>query len=396
MDTPFDDNQNKEPYYRTNHFWLIVLAILILIIFFQHFPFRSKEKPAGIPVVTAKVQNLNVPIYLTEIGGVTPVYSVTVKTQINGRLLQVLFREGQMVKAGDLLAQIDPSPYEAQLIQYQGQLMRDQALWANAKIDLARYQKLWKENSVAQQTLATQVSLVAQYEGAIKIDQGLISATQINLGYCRITSPVDGRVGLRLVDPGNFVQTSDTTGIAVVATLSPITVIFSIPEDNVPDVLEQVNAGTPLEVKAFDRQQNKLLAIGTLLTMDNQIDPTTGTVKMRAQFKNDDNHLFPNQFVNAQLLVKVLKNALVVPTAAIQFGPSNSKFVYVVNQNSTVSAKQITTGPVSGELTVITKGLAANQMVVIEGTDKLTEGASVSIATANSMKQVNSTTRTKV
>lgn len=371
-----------EPFYRKTGFWLLVLTILVSIIIIQHWPFGKSKKPLpGIPIVTATAQTANVPVFLTALGSVTPTYTVTVRTQINGQLLKVLYKEGQMVKKGELLAEIDPRPYQAQLMQFQGQLLRDQALLANAQLDLKRYQTLWRQDSIAKQTLDTQASLVNQYLGAVKFDEGQIQTIKVNLIYTEITSPVDGRVGLRLVDPGNYVQTTDTTGIAVIATLQPITVIFSIPEDNVPEVLEQINAGTTLTVNAYDRQQNKLLAVGKLLTIDNQIDPTTGTVKLRAQFENENNALFPNQFVNTQLLVTTLTNATIIPTAAIQHGVQNN-FVYIVNNDNTVSVKSVVLGVVSGEFTVVKSGISAGQLVVVEGADKLIEGSIVTIAPA--------------
>lgn len=368
------------PFYKKNVFWYIVILILFLIILIQHWPFKKKIQPSPlVPVVTAVAQNADIPVYLSELGTVTPVYTVTVRTQINGQLLQVLYKEGQMVKKGDLLAEIDPRPYQALLIQYQGQLARDQALLDNARIDLKRYLVLWKQNSIAEQTLATQQSLVKQYEGAVKIDEGLIQATKVNLIYTNITSPVDGRVGLRLVDPGNFVQTSDTTGIAVIATLHPITVIFSIPEDNIPDVLHQIEGGQTLAVKAYDRQQNQLLSVGKLLTIDNQIDPTTGTVKLRAEFENQENRLFPNQFVNIGLLVKTLKDVTIVPTSAIQNGAPGT-FVFIVNKNQFVNIQSVKTGVTYGNYTVIRAGLSPGQIVVTQGGDKLQEGTRVSIS----------------
>lgn len=370
-----------EPFYRKTKFWLIILLILVIIIFIEYNPFfKKKKKIPTVPVVVAQAQNSNVAVYLNELGGVTPVYNVTVKTVINGPLLKVVFTEGQMVKKGDLLAEIDPRPYQAQLLEYEGQLVRDKALLANAQLDLKRYQMEWKQDSVAKQVLDTQVSLVRQYMGAVQSDEGLIQTTKVNLMYCEITSPVDGRIGLRLVDPGNIVQTSDTTGIAVIATLNPITVIFSIPEDNIPDVLEQIDAGKTLTVNAYDRQQKKLLAVGTLLTIDNQIDTTTGTVKMRAQFDNNDMALFPNQFVNVQLLVKTLQGVTTVPTPAVQYGPQNKTFVYLLHEDKTVSVQPIVLGVTSGENTVITNGVSPGQSVVIEGSDKLTDGAHVEIA----------------
>lgn len=371
----------REPFYRKTSIWCVVLAILVLIILIQHWPFGNHKLPPAIPVVVAPVKTANVPVNLLALGSVVPTATITVRTRINGQLLQVLYKEGQMVKKDELLAEIDPRPYQAQLTQYEGQLLRDQALLANAELDLKRYQTLWRQDSVAKQTLDTQTALVKQYQGNVKADEGLIQATKVNLIYCEITSPVDGRVGLRLVDAGNLVQTTDTTGIAVVTALNPITVIFALPEDNIPEILEQINAGQTLTVKAYDRQQNKILAIGKLLTIDNQIDPTTGTVKLRAQFDNEKNTLFPNQFVNAELLVKILPNATIVPTAAIQHGTPDS-FVYVLKTDNTVTVRPVEVGVVWGEYTVIKKGVLPRQIVIVEGADKLREGARVSIAQA--------------
>lgn len=370
-------NTEHEPFYKNTNFWWIVLAVLIVIIFIQHNPFKSKKHPTqAVSVVLSVARTADVPVYISGLGGVTPVITVTVKTQINGQLWRVLFKEGQMVKKGDLLAEIDPRIYQAQLTQYEGQLARDQALLANARIDLARYQKLWQQNSIAKQTLDTQVSLVNQYLGSVQTDQGLIAGVKVNLIYTEITSPVDGRVGLKLVDEGNVVQTSDTNGIAVIDTLNPIQVVFSIPEDSIPDVINQMNSNTPMTVKAYDRQQKTLLAVGTMLAMDNQVDPTTGMVKMKAQFDNKNNMLFPNQFVNVQLLVKTLSQATIVPTSAIQNGVKNN-FVYVLNKDNTVTMKPVVTSVVSGNDTVVTSGVSPGDSVVTEGADKLTDGATV-------------------
>lgn len=372
----------REHYLRHTRFWNILLVIFLTLFLVRCHSFESKKHP-GLLVVLGKVQTSNVPVYFTALGSVIPTYTVTVRTQINGQLLRVLFREGQMVKAGDLLAQIDPRLYEAQLVQYQGQLARDQALLANAKVDQKRYQTLWKQDSVAKQTLDTQLSLVQQDEGIVKIDEGLIQSTKVNLLYTNITAPIDGRIGLRLVDPGNYVQTSDVAGIAVINMLNPISVVFTLPEDNVPAVLEQLHAGKTLTVETYDRLQNKLLATGTLLTIDNQIDPTTGTVKLKASFNNENNLLFPNQFVNVKLLVTTIENATIVPTAAIQHGVQNT-FVYLAKNDDKVSIQPIVVGMTSGENTVVTSGLTAGQDVVVDGTDKLTDGAEIS--TSNSDK----------
>jgi len=358
-------------------FWLALLVVVLLLLIFQRWGWQwwSHNRTPPIPVVVGVSQNKDIPIYLSALGAVTPTYSVTVRTMINGILLRVLFREGQMVKTGDLLAEIDPRPYQAQLLQYQGQLQRDNALLANALIDLQRYQKLYRQDSISQQALATQQSLVEQYRGASKVDQGLIDTVKVNLLYCEITAPMDGRVGLRLVDPGNFVQTSDTGGLAVINTLNPITVIFTVAEDYIQQILRQMDSGQPLMVEAYDRTQKNLLATGTLLTMDNQVDPNTGTVKLRAQFANGNNQLFPSQFVNVKLLVNILHHATVVQTAAIQYGPKDS-FVYVLNNDNTVSAKPVIVGVTQGEFTTVT-GLTPGQFVVVEGTDKLVDGSRV-------------------
>lgn len=368
--------------HRTRFFWLcalLCLGVLFLIKYSSLFnPFGETAAPV-IPVVTAITHTANIPVYISALGSVTPTYSVTVKTQINGQLLQVFFREGQLVKKGDVLAEIDSRPYQAQLLQYEGQLARDLALLTNARIDLQRYQRLWQQDSVSQQTLATQAALVKQDEGAVQLDQGLLEATKVNLIYCHITAPIDGRIGLRLVDPGNVVQVSDVNGIAVVNMLDPMTVVFSIPEDAIPEVTQQLNAGKLLSVEAYDRQQNKLLAKGVLLTIDNQIDPTTGQVKLKAQFQNAANTLFPSQFVNVKLLVKTLHQVIVVPTAAIQYS-SQGPFVYVVNTDYSVSAKPVVVGVTTGEQTTIVSGLATRQYVVVEGTDKLTDHAKIKMA----------------
>ncbi len=364
--------------------FIIVIIALIVIVILSLRSCRGTPKKSQhatqTTVVVAKAHKESVPVYLNALGAVTPTTTVTVVTQVNGILDKVFFKEGQMVKAGDLLALIDQRSLLAQLMQFEGQLAHDTALLANAKTDLARYQMLWKEDSVSKQILDTQSSLVQQLEGTVKSDQGQVETTKVNLAYCRITSPINGRVGLRLVDPGNFVQTSETTGMFVINNINPITVVFTLPEDNVPEVLKQLRAKKQLICEAYDRSQNKLLAKGNLLTMDNQIDPTTGTVKLKAVFKNDDDSLFPNQFVNIKLLVKQIDQAILIPTPAILHG-TQGDFVYKLNaDNKTVKSVPVVVSFVSGNNSVITSGITLEDVVVIEGTDKLKDGATVIVS----------------
>jgi multidrug efflux system membrane fusion protein len=367
--------------HRSKGWWILALflCLIAIILFWRFFASRGAVHPAVKPVlvVVATAQTKNVPVYVPALGSVTPTFTVTIRTQVNGRLLRVLYREGQNVKAGDLLAEIDPRPFQAQLIQFQGDLKRDQALLDNARLDLKRFYELYPVGAVSQQTLDTQIALVKQDEGAVQVDQGLIDGAQVNLVYCRIISPINGRVGLRLVDPGNFVQTTDPTGLVVVNTINPITVIFPIPEDNVPEVLQQMHTHT-LVAEAYDRWQHKLLSIGKLITIDNQIDPTTGTVKLKALFPNQYDKLFPNQFVNVQLKVDTLRNATIVPTAAIQHGV-DGPFVYRLNKNLTVSVQPVTVSVVWGDYTTINTGILPGQQVVTEGADKLRDGSPVKL-----------------
>src|SRR5215469_11730214 len=329
------------------------------------------------PVVTAPAQKGDVSILVSGLGTVTPLANVTVRTQIAGQLVRVNFQEGQEVNKGDLLAEIDSRPYEHALSQLEGQLARDQALLNDAKIDQARYATLVKQDSIARQQYDTQVYLVHQYEGTVISDQAQVDNAKLNIEYCHITAPVSGRVGLRQVDPGNYVQTNDTNGIVILTQLKPISVIFTVPEDELPAIMKRLAAGASLPVTAYDRTGNNKLAEGKLETVDNQIDVTTGTVKLRATFPNDDEQLFPNQFVNAELQVDVLHDAIVVPTAAIQRGAPGT-FVYVENtDDSTVKIVPVKLGPVEGERQAIKSGLTAGQVVVVDGADKLKDGAKV-------------------
>ncbi|MGD0642210.1 MAG: MdtA/MuxA family multidrug efflux RND transporter periplasmic adaptor subunit [Roseiarcus sp.] len=385
--------QPAKPTAPNKHRWgkaaLALALALAAIVAWRHFenPTPSTTAATG-PVVpsggppqtvrTAAAVNGDMPITIDALGVVTPLASVTVKTQIAGKLMTVGFEEGQLVKAGDFLAQIDPRPYQAALALAQGQLEKDSALYAQAQSDLARYQTLSKQDSIARQQVEDQVFLVAQDKAAMAADQAQIDTANLNIGYCHIVAPVSGRVGLRLVDPGNYLQPSDANGIVVITQLDPISVVFSTPEDNLPQIAARLNSGAKLPVAAFDRANVKQLAMGTLTTFDNQIDVTTGTFKLRATFANPDGALFPNQFVNVRLLVDTLSGAVLAPNAAVQLGASGS-FVYVVKDDSTVAVRPVATGPADATNTTIVSGLTAGENVVIDGADRLRDGAKVSV-----------------
>jgi multidrug efflux system membrane fusion protein len=340
---------------------------------------RAGRGTPSVSVVTASVVQGDLPVTLNGLGTVSPLATVTVKTQIAGRLVTIGYQEGQIVKVGDFLAQVDPRPYRIALDQAEGQLVRDTALLHDAQIDLTRYQTLAAQDSIPQQQADTQAYLVRQYEGTVKADQAMVDNARLNLEYCHIVAPVSGRVGLRQVDLGNYVQTSDPNGIVVITQLQPISVIFTLPEDNVPAVMSRLGAATTLPVTAYDRALITKLAEGKLRTVDNQIDTTTGTVRLRAEFDNRDYRLFPNQFVTALLLVDTLKGATLVPSAAVQRGAPGT-FVYVVDGERVVHLQPVKLGPTDGERVAILSGATVGAQVVVDGADKLRDGAKVTLA----------------
>jgi membrane fusion protein, multidrug efflux system len=338
---------------------------------------RASVPQRSVPVLAATAHKGDIGVYIDAIGTVTPVYTVSVTSRVQGQIMSVNYREGQMVHKGDSLVEIDPRPYEAALIQAQGQLAHDQALLNEARIDLDRYKAALDRNAIAKQQYDDQVQIVAQDEGTVKNDEGVLENAKVNLIYCHITSPIDGRVGLRLVDPGNIVQANSTTALVVITQLQPITVIFSVAEDYLPQIQQQLFAGHHMTVDALDREQRKKIANGFLLTVDNQVDTTTGTVKLKAQFPNTDNALFPSQFVNSHLLVETQHGATLIPTAAIQRNAQGA-YVYVLTPEQTAAIRTVTVGTTDGDTTAV-QGIEPGEVVAVNGFDKLQDGIKVSV-----------------
>jgi multidrug efflux system membrane fusion protein len=384
------------PSRRRRWLWLTLAALLVLGIGAYVWSRAASAKaasaakaaaakgPPPIPVVAATARKGDIGVYYSGLGAVTPLATVTIKTRVDGQLMSVRYREGDTVQKGDLLAEIDDGPYQAALIQAEGQLIRDQASLDNARIDLVRYQQLVPQRAAPEQQLATQQATVHQDEGVVKLDEGQIKSAQVNLAYCKIAAPVTGRIGLRLVDPGNIVLASDATGLVVITQMDPISAIFTISEDQLQVVLKRMAGGQTLEVDAYSRDAKTKLAQGSLTTLDNQIDPTTGTLKLRATFANAAGTLFPNQFVNAKLLVQEKRGVTLVPTASVQRN-SQATYVFVVKPDSTVTVRPIILGTSEGNDSEVTSGLTPGEVVVMTGVDKLQEGTKVSaqIPTAN-------------
>jgi membrane fusion protein, multidrug efflux system len=379
------DGSPTPPLHRKRRTWsllavLLVLGIAVWIGLRVYKAMRAANaKPQtapSIPVIAAVAHRGDIPVYFTGLGAVTPIYTVTIKTRVDGEIIRVGYTEGQKVQKGQPLVDIDPRPYEAQLMQAQGQLIKDQAALDNARIDLKRYQELIVKNAVAEQIYATQKATVVQLEGAVKTDEGNIASAKLNIAYCHITASITGRVGLRLVDPGNLVYAAAETPLVVITEIEPISVIFTLPEQQIPTVLSRVRGGERLRVDALDRDSKGVIARGELTTLDNQIDQTTGTLRFRATFANKGESLFPNQFVNARLLVETRQNVTLVPNAAIQRN-GTATFVYVLQPDKTVRVPNVAIGATDAEESEIKSGIAANDVVIVQGVDKLQEGTHV-------------------
>jgi multidrug efflux system membrane fusion protein len=344
-------------------------------------PAKGPGKGGPTPVVAAAARSDSIDVIMNGLGTVTPLRTVTVRARVDGELMRVNFQEGQVVKEGQLLAEIDPRSFQMQLEQAQGQLAKDMALLQNARLDLERYQALFKQDSIAKQQVDTQMSLVRQYEGAVRVDRSQIDSARLQLSYTKVVAPVSGRVGLRLVDPGNIVRAGDANGLVVITQLQPAAVVFTVPQDAVPAVMKRLQSGERIPVDAWDREQKAKLGEGALASADNQVDPATGTVKLKAQFDNADNALFPNQFVNVRMKLDTLRDVVVIPSAAVQRG-AQGLFVYVVRGDNTVTQRPVKLGPVEGQRVAITEGLVPGDSIVVDGMDRLRPGAPVEVSGA--------------
>ena len=384
-----------------SHWWLWLLALVVIAGGYWYY--RSshnksqdsaaapggggKSRPAGgagnysVPVVVATAQSGDLPVYFNGLGSVTPLNTVTVRSRVDGQLINIAFREGQFVQQGELLAEIDPRPFQVQLAQAQGQLAKDEAQRRDAEVNYERFQLLFKEGVIPKQQLDTQQAQVGQFDGAIKSDQAQIDNAKLQLTYCRITAPISGRVGLRLVDPGNIIHAADAGGLVVITQLQPISVVFSLPQDQLPQVYDKLRKSVQLNVDAFDRDNTYKITSGKLLTIDNQIDPTTGTYKLKALFDNKDNALFPNQFLNIHLLVDMRKGLTLVPVPAIQRGPQGT-YVYAVGQGNVVNIRPVTIALTTGNTAGLSAGLKPGDVVVTDGQDKLQDSSKVTPNTA--------------
>ena len=376
---------------------LILLVVGGVIWWTRHGP---APQPGGggrnagpMSIVPEVVGKGDIGVNINALGTVASLATVTVRTQISGYLMKIDFTEGNEVKKGDLLAEIDPRPYEAALAQAKGQLARDEAMLKGAQVDLARYQGLAAQNAVPHQTLDTQVALVAQNQGTVEADKASVRSAEVNLAYCHIVSPIDGRVGLRLVDQGNYVTPGDTNGLVVITQLQPISVLFTVPEDNLQAIAKRTQADAVLPVTALDRTGAAKIADGSMASFDSQIDPTTGTIKLRGLFPNEDRLLYPNQFVNVRLLLDTHKDVTTISTAGIQRGAPGT-FVYLINADSTVSVRPVKLGVTDGERVEVLSGLTPGERIVIDGADKLRDGAKVVVRSENNPTQTNSPAQT--
>lgn len=377
------DTKQAHPKKRKHRNWLRITLIILFgigaFLLFRHFAGKKKPSPppASIPIATVVVTNGNIGVYVTALGSVVPVYTVTITSQVTGRLIKVNYREGQLVTNNDLLVEVDPRPFQAQLTAAEGQLERDEALLAQSRMDLERFRAAYANRAIPKQQLDDQFHLVRQNEGTVKFDQGQVATAKVQLEWCRISSPISGRVGLRLVDPGNVVLATSTNGLLVITQLQPISIIFSVAEDYLPQIQQQLREGHRMTVEAYDRTQQNKIATGEFLTLDNLIDLATGTVRVRSLFTNENYALFPNQFVNAKLLITTEQGVLLVPNAVIQRNTQGA-FVYLVKSNQTVAIQMIKTGVTDGNVTAV-EGLRPGDLIAADNFNRLQDGAKVVI-----------------